>query len=475
MFRKFFLFVFLISSISLTAQKVELVYFTDAHQIFPLESADGERGGVARLKTVADKIRKTNSNTLVIHGGDLCGGVLFGGMYKGEPMIEAFNDIPVDICNFGQHEFDFGAKHTIQLLSKSKSKWFSSNLKDRDGEVFGSLPAYLLKKIGGLQIGFIGLTDAMNTSIHDDFVIQEDLFVAVSQILPKMGKLDFLVLITQTDLETNRKLLEQFPEIDLILTEEQYEYESNVFYKGSIPVVATAGNMSSVAKVSLEKNKKPLVEIIPLNQEIVAEKYLRDMELYYQKDMELQLSEKLGRLEVALSVKDGIIGESLAGNLIADAFREWHKSNVAIINGGGIRASIPIGNLSLKSVRSLLPFGNKVCLVLMKGTDLKQLLKENATNKNGQLLQVSGINYKYSRTNQEITVERNGKELDDEELLSIALNSYNLGKLKGDFEILIDESNSKAIEDFEALKAYCKKLKVIHPVLEERVILIESN
>ena len=243
--------IFFITSLTLNAQKVDLIYFTDAHQIFPVDDVDGGRGGVARLKTIVDEVKNVNENTLVIHGGDLCGGVLFGGMYKGEPMIEAFNDIPVDICNFGQHEFDFGSKHTIQLLSKSKSQWFSSNLKNRDGEVFGNLPAFLVKELGGLKIGFIGLTDAMNTSIKDDLVIQEDLFASVSDVISQLSNLDFIVLLSQTNLDTNRKLIEQFPEIDLILTEEQYEQESNVFYKGHVPVVSTAGNMSSVAKISL--------------------------------------------------------------------------------------------------------------------------------------------------------------------------------------------------------------------------------
>jgi len=472
MFRIVFLLISFTSSLALSAQKVDLIYFTDAHQIFPVDDVVGGRGGVSRLKTFVDEARMANANTLVIHGGDLCGGVLFGGMYKGVPMIEAFNDIPVDICNFGQHEFDFGAKHTIQLLSKSKSEWFSSNLKNRDGDVFGNLPALLVKKVGDLRIGFIGLTDAMNTSSKDDLVVQEDLFVAVSEVLPKMEQVDFLVFITQTSLDTNRKLLEQFPDIDLILTEEQFEHESNVFYKGSVPIVATAGNMSSVAKLSLEKNKKPLVEIIPLNNEIASEKYLRDMELYYHKDMELQLAEKIGKLEVPLSFREGIIGESLAGNLISDAYREWHDSNVGIINGGGIRANVPKGDLTLKSVRSLLPFGNKICKILINGQQLKQLLKEHAKGKNGQLFHVSGIKYKYSLADDKIVVERNGKELEDDELLSVSLNSYSLGKLNGEFEVLIDESHPKAIEDFEVLKRYCKKYKVLKPMLEGRILIL---
>ncbi len=473
MFRTISFLVFVIMSFTLNAQKIDLIYFTDAHQIFPLDDVDGGRGGVARLKTIVDETRKSNLNTLVIHGGDLCGGVLFGGMYKGEPMIEAFNDIPVDICNFGQHEFDFGAKHTIQLLSKSKSRWFSSNLKNRDGDVFANLPAYLLKEMGGLKIGFIGLTDAMNTSSKDDLVIQEDLFASVAEVITHMGNLDYIILLTQTDLDTNRKLMTQFPEVNLILTEEQYELESNVFYKGHVPVVSTAGNMSSVAKISLMGNKKLVVDVIPLDQKIASEKYLRDMEVYYQKDMDLQLSEKLCQLEVPLNFRVGIVGESLAGNLISDAFKEWHDSNVGMINGGGIRADIPSGDFTLKSARSLLPFGNQICQILMKGSELKKILLDRASDKKGGLLHVSGIRYEFK--NSEITVFRNGIELDDEELLTISLNNYLLERLQVDFVTLIAKYDLEALADYDVLKAYCKKRKSLTPVLENRITIFKSE
>ena len=473
MLRNISFLIFFITSLTLNAQKVDLIYFTDAHQIFPVDDVDGGRGGVARLKTIADETRMANGNTLVIHGGDLCGGVLFGGIYKGEPMIEAFNDVPVDICNFGQHEFDFGAKHTIQLLSKSKSQWFSSNLKNRDGEVFANLPAYLVKELGGLKIGFIGLTDAMNTSTKDDLVIQEDLFASISDVITQLGNPDFIVLLSQTNLDTNRKLIAQFPEVDLILTEEQYEQESNVFYKGHVPIVSTAGNMSSVAKITLGKNKKVLIDIIPLDQKIASEKYLRDMEVYYKKDMDLQLSEKLCQLEVPLNFRDGIIGESLAGNLISDAFKEWHDSNVGMINGRGIRADIPAGNFTLKSARSLLPFGNRICQILMKGSDLKNVLSDHASDKKGGLLHVSGITYAYKDSL--ITVLRNSVELDDEELLTVSLNNFLLEHLDADYEILIDKLNPKAIADYDVLKAYCIKHKLIKPVLEKRITLFRNE
>lgn len=468
---RFLFFIFLFLSVSLQAQKIDLLYFTDAHQIFPVDDVKGGRGGVARLKTLVDQVKETNPNTIVMHGGDLCGGVLFGGLYKGFPMIEAFNQIPVDLCNFGQHEFDYGAAHCIRLISKSNAQWFSSNLKNRDGESFANLPTYIIREINDLRIAFLGLTDAMNTSVKDNHVLQEDLIVALTKVMTNddLKKVDFLIVLSQTNLENNRQILNQFPEIDLILTEEQFEYESNIFYKGNIPIVSTAGNMSSIARVSLTKNENPRIDIIPLDDKLASEPALFELEQFYKKDLEQQLSRRLSTLEVPLSFRNGIEKESLAGNLITDAFREYHHSDVAIINGSGIRTDIPAGEFTVKSARSLLPFGNKICQIALTVSELKKILINAAEAKNGKLLHVSGISYIYSAKNRGITIKQQDLELKDDEWLTLSLNSYLLNKLEGDFEILIDES--QATTDYEVLFAYCEKRKTLHPTLENRVVI----
>lgn len=471
MYHRFLFIILLVLSFSSQAQKVDLLYFTDAHQIYPLDDVEGSRGGVARLKTIVDQAKESNPNTIVIHGGDLCGGVLFGGVYKGAPMVEAFNQIPVDLCNFGQHEFDYGAQHCISLISKSKSEWFSSNLQNRDGDSFANLPCYIIKEIDGIKIAFLGLTDAMNTSVKDEHVIQLDLIDALTTVMEStdLKSADFLVVVSQTNLDKNRQILTQFPEIDLILTEEQFEHESSIFYKGYTPIVSTAGNMSSLARISLEKNKKIKIEITPLDSTITPDSKLYELEQFYKNDIEQKLSRKLSILEIPLSFREGINKESLAGNLITDAFRELHQSDVAIINGSGIRTDIPAGEFTVKSARSLLPFGNKICQIALTGSDLKNILKKSAEDENGKLLHVSGICYQYAFKSKEIKVTKDNMELDDEEWITLSLNSYLLHKLEDDYEIVIEEAHSVA--DYEALSAYCEKRKTLHPKLENRIVI----
>jgi len=95
------------------------LYFNDAHEISPVQDHLGSRGGVARIKTIVDKVRMQNAQTIVVFQLDLSGGTLFGAVYKGFPLVEAFNLLPLDIANFGQHDFDFGPAETKKLISAS--------------------------------------------------------------------------------------------------------------------------------------------------------------------------------------------------------------------------------------------------------------------------------------------------------------------------------------------------------------------
>ena len=469
----FFVLVFTIN-ISI-AQKAELLYFTDAHRIFPVQDVAGGRGGVARLKTLADQVKAENKECLLIHGGDLCGGVLFGGLYKGEPMIDAFNRIPVDICNFGQHEFDFGIKLTQELIKESKSQWFTTNLKTNKGSVFADLPDFLIKDVATYKIAFIGLTDAMNSTIQTNDLIQENLSEALERVMQKIPKVDFHVLITQTKVEVNRRLIQRFPQINLILTEEQEEYNSAIFYEGNVPIVSPAGNMSSVAHVSLEKGSTPSIKIIALDSTIKSDVDLLQLENYYREDMNQKLSEIIGELEVDLSFREGIERESLAGNLISDAFRWWHKADVGIINGGGIRSDVEKGKMSLKEVRSLLPFGNKICKIRMKIGDLKVVLKKRVQDRSGKLLQVSGIKYTYDSKTKNIDIYQDGDKIENERVISISLNNYLLSKIQQNYELLIDVSDAKAEKDYEVLRSYIKKKRVLCPKIEGRIQILDKH
>ena len=457
-----------------------ILYFNDAHQIYPVKDKLGERGGVARLKTIVDKVKKENAETIVVFGGDLAGGTLFGGLYHGFPMIEAFNLIPIDIANFGQHDFDFGSDLTKTLIDSSNFKWFSSNLKEKNNNAFDNVPTYIIEQKAGIKIGFIGLTDNMNTTKQDGKVSQENLLKSAKISLSKLKNknTDIIIAVTQTALKTNDKLLNKFPEIQAILTEEQYENRTNIYYDHSRPVIAPCGNMGSVVRIDIHKIDDKIslsLKVYPLDSLVTEDIKLAELQKKYKNKLNAELSKPIAKLLCPLFIKNNLYKETKVGNLITDAFRDYYNSDIALINGGGIRANVHKGIFSLKDAHSLLPFGNKICVVKLTGEEIYNFIGSSLNDnerKRESFLQISGANYKYIN-NKLISIYIKGKPINFDKKYTVALSNYLIKGGEGfktipKNKILISQKD--ALKDVDILINYCKKLKTLNPKIESRII-----
>lgn len=491
--KKFLINFLFFSSLVVAQEKATLLYFNDSHVIYPVVDKHGERGGVARAKTIVDSIKKGNKNTVVLQGGDLGGGVLFGAVYHGFPMIEAFNKMPIDISNFGQHEFDFGVTEARNLMNKSKFQWISSNLKESSGKPFNGSSEYIVKNMGNFKIGFLGTTDGMETTIQTSEIYQEDIIKSVGENLEKLKgeRVDFIVLLTQSEPELNIEILEKYPDIDAILAEEKSEKYSYVTYVNEKPIVSPQGNMGSIVKIDVFKNKKGKIkqtlELIPVNSSVLPDKEMLKLEEFYKERLDRDLGVVIAKSNVKLDSGFGEnhharYEESNIGNLIADAYKEHFNTEIAFMNGGGIRANIEAGDFRLRDAISILPFSNKIGAFKYSGKTIVEALEHGVSSvdkKAGRFLQVSGLKYSYNPKgdvgNRVENVTIDGKPIELEKIYTVALPLYI--KNGGDgFQMLKDslgtiEIDSEKNIDSDIFIDYVKKAKVLEPKLEGRVVL----
>ncbi len=491
--KKLLLSFLLISSLVAAQEKATLLYFNDSHVIYPVVDKHGERGGVARAKTLVDSVKKENKNTIVLQGGDLGGGVLFGAVYHGFPMIEAFNKIPIDISNFGQHEFDFGVTEARNLVNKSKFQWISSNLKESSGKPFNNSKEYIVKNIGDFKVGFLGTTDGMETTIQTTEIYQEDIIKSIGENLEKLKKekVDFIVLLTQSEPEVNIEILEKYPEINTILAEEKSEKYNFVTYVGEKPIVSPQGNMGSIVKIDIFKNKdgkiKQSLEFLPVDNSIPSDKEMLKLEEFYKEKLDRDLGTVIAKNNVKLDSGFGEnhharYEESNVGNLIADAYKNHFNTEIAFMNGGGIRANIESGDFRLRDAISILPFSNKVGAFKYSGKTIVKALEHGVSSvdkKAGRFLQVSGMEYSYNPKNEvgsrvsNVTI--NGKPIQLETIYTVALPLYI--KNGGDgFQMLkntmgVVEIDSEKNIDSDIFIDYVKKIKVLNPKLEGRIVV----
>ena len=491
--KKLLLSFLLISSLVAAQEKATLLYFNDSHVIYPVVDKHGERGGVARAKTIVDSIKKENKNTVVLQGGDLGGGVLFGAVYHGFPMIEAFNKMPIDISNFGQHEFDFGVTEARNLVNKSKFQWISTNLKESSGKPFNNSKEYIIKKIGDFKVGFLGTTDGMETTIQTTEIYQEDIIKSIGENLGKLKKekVDFIVLLTQSEPELNIEILEKYPEINAVLAEEKSEKYNFVTYVGEKPIVSPQGNMGSIVKIDIFKNKdgkiKQSLEFLPVDSSVPSDKEMLKLEEFYKEKLDRDLGTVIAKNNVKLDSGFGEnhharYEESNIGNLIADAYKNHFNTEIAFMNGGGIRANIESGDFRLRDAISILPFSNKVGAFKYSGKTLVEALEHGVSSvdkKAGRFLQVAGMEYSYNPKNEvgsrvsNVTV--NNKPIELETIYTVALPLYI--KNGGDgFQMLKNtvgtvEIDSEKNIDSDIFIDYVKKIKVLNPKLEGRIVV----
>jgi 2',3'-cyclic-nucleotide 2'-phosphodiesterase (5'-nucleotidase family) len=485
---------FMINELNLEAKdnsrKATMLYFNDAHEVSPVVNDFGDRGGVARLKTAIDKVREENKHTVVAFGGDLGGGTLFGGVYQGFPIVEAFNRINIDIANFGQHDFDFGTQVTKELMKESEFPWISSNLADPEGKPFGDVATYQIFNKRGIKIGVIGLTDDMDTTTVDDQVEQQDMIQSAQTAVAKLKqakKVDVIIALTQESLEKDKQLLSAVPEIDAVFTEEKAENQSFIYEFDNRYIFAPEGNIGSIIRLDIHKKGKDIKlnpEVIKVNHTVPEDPELKAFADYYEDKLEEDLGQSIAQLETPLINQESRYQETNIGNFVADSYRSYFKADIGLMNGGGIRASVPAGEFTLRDAYSILPFRNKVIMATVTGDTIRAALEHgvsNVENLSGGFLQVSGIKYSYHRNKPEGSrVERilvNNEPLDLQENYTVAMPNYIFNGGDGftmfsQSELVVDETNART--DAEVLIEYAKDLEVIHKTIEGRITVLEN-
>ena len=464
------------------AAGVSILYFNDAHEIAPVDK--GVRGGTARLATLVRQVRAQQSNTLVVFGGDLAGGTVFG-EFKGEPIVEAMNLIGVNLANLGQHEFDFGPNQTRKLISASKFPWMTSNLTDKAGQPFDHLKTNWVKELGGLKVGFFGLTTAMDTTNGGPDVVQGDVLEAAKREVAALQaqKVDFIIAVTQEPLADDLNLIARVPGIDAVLGEEESETVTITNTVGRTVIAKPAGNITSMVRLDLNKGQPVNVTVLPVDDKVAEDPALAALSKKYMDELDSRLGATIVTTTVPLDAgaTNSRIGETALGDLIADAFRESLKADAAIMSGGGIRSDkvYPAGPLTLKNLMEILPFGNTVVLLEIDGKTLQAALENGVSQvdkQSGRFPQVSGISYRFdpkaavgSRVSE---VKVGGQLLDPGKTYKLAVSSFAAGGGDGytmfqGAKVLVTAANGQ--RDVVALTDYLRAHPTVAPKVEGRI------
>lgn len=379
-----------------------------------------------KLATAVKAERKKNPSAVLINAGDLFSGTLYFTKFEGQPDVKLMNYIGYDVMTLGNHEFDLGSskeghKALANFIQAAKFSLVSSNVDASNDQLLTGLfsdnissePAEgkvyqgILKEINGEKVGFFGLTTAetVNVSSPVDVKFKEYLDSAKKAVtaFEKMG-INKIVAVTHLGYEENPNvdndlLLAKYVDgIDIIVGGHSHTTlkEATIINKAEPTVIVQSGAfLKELGKLAVKFDAFGVVkeangQLISLEKQSEDQGALKILKPY-KEEITAMNNEKIGmKLAKALETprdkgdetKPSVRkNQTILGNIIADGMltkakevaKPYNKNIVmAFVNGGGIRAPINAGQVTLGEVRTVLPFGNTLVLMDVTGAELKE-------------------------------------------------------------------------------------------------------
>jgi 5'-nucleotidase len=367
-----------------------ILQINDVYSTVPVDGT----GGLARVATLKQRLAGDGAATLMLLAGDFLSSSVASTIFKGEQMVAALNAAGLDIATLGNHEFDFGADILLQRMAEARWQWVVANVIDRTtGKPVGGAAPYLVRTFGPLKVAIIGLTSTEG-SFGDRLARIEisDPIRAAARYLPmiRREKVDVIVALTHLTFGEDRELAERFPEIDLIVGgHEHFPITSTV----NRTLISKAGSEAKfVARIDIAKRPGRAVEryheLIPITSALPDDPKTAEIVKAYESKLDAGLDVVVGTTQVPLEGTSPRLrtSETNLGNLVADAVRAAARSEIALVNGGGIRGDRvhQPGPLARRILIEIHPFGNVVTTLSVSRLPITA----------GQFPQVSGMTFR---------------------------------------------------------------------------------
>lgn len=400
-----------------------IIYTSDVHNGY--ERTD-ERMGYAALAHYAKSLEAQGKNVLIMDGGDAIQGEAVGTLSKGKYLVELMNKVGYDLAIPGNHEFDFGLDTFVDLAKNVAAyDYVSCNFMDKDGNTV--FDAYKTVKVGEKTVAFVGITTpevftkSTPTFFQDEngnYIYNfcegnngQDLYNAVQKAIDdaKAAGADYVVAVGHLGIDgesspwTSKEVIANTTGLVAFLDGHSHSliHGQAVADKAGKPVtlVAASTKLEKFAEITINCNiGSASVQMIKEYAEDDADTLAAVQTI--SAGLEDLLSEVVATSEVELITHDADGNrlvrkqETNLGDLCADAYRALLGSDVAFVNGGGVRAPIGIGDVTYGDIIAVHPFNNMACMVKVKGQvilDALELAYSALPGESGGFLHVSGL------------------------------------------------------------------------------------
>lgn len=413
---------------------VTILYTNDVHTYIDKQSPKLTYAAIADLK---QSYQNAGKDVLLVDAGDHVQGTAYGSMDEGASIIKLMNAAGYDAATPGNHEFDYGMARAKDIMKEADFPYLSCNWVDlRTG--LRVLPSVKVFVRGGRRIAFVGVTTpetftkstpayfmdkAQRKYIYD---IQggddgKKLYDAVQKAIDKAKLLaDVVIGLGHLGVDpssspwTSEEVIAHTSGFDAFIDGHSHTVMENKQVKDAsgkdVTLTQTGSYFANVGEMTIAADGTITTKLIPTHEGMDAG--IAAMQTGWVNTVDDMLGEKIAVGDSNFYVSDPATGkrrirsaETNLGDFVADGiytyFNEVEKlhCDVAIMNGGGIRADVPAGDWTFKTCKQVSPFGNVACLMSVTGKQIQDALEFAARfageggKENGGFLQVAGATY----------------------------------------------------------------------------------
>lgn len=381
-------------------------------------------GGVARIKTMIDTKRAAlaGQNFLVLDAGDPFQGSLFYTTYKGAAEAEFMEAIGYDVMAVGNHEFDDGPAGLEAFIDAVSFPVISGNLDlSSSAELNGKVGNHVVLEVGGQKIGIISAlaTDTVDTSSPGaDVVFQDEIDSLKADVAALEAEgVNKIIALTHVGLPKDLDIAANVPGLDLVVGGHSHTLLSNTNDRaagpyptmvGDVPVVQAYAYSKYVGEITLTFDDagnvtaaagEPILLDASVTPDAAIAARVAEMGAPIEEMKTRVVADSSGIIDGAREACRAV--ECPMGNLVADAMLDRVADqgiSIAIQNGGGLRASIDAGQVTMGEVLTVLPFQNTLSTFYVSGQTVIDALENGVSqveDGKGRFPQVAGLKFTF--------------------------------------------------------------------------------
>lgn len=348
--------------------------------------------------SLVDSIRSEHKHVLLFSAGDMFTGNPVVDQYpeKGYPIIELMNIARFDATATGNHEFDYGQETLLKRMKQAEFPFLSANIHTTADSPMKFRPYHIITLANGIKVGLISFIQLNEAGLPDSHpsrlggITFTDALATAPAYAFLRDSCEVFVALTHLGFETDVKLTEVFPFPDIILGGHTHTLVTNPRTFNNVPVMQAGSGLrhATIAVLKVANGKVTHLETRNLDIRTHSGFNAEALALVEKYNDNPELNQVIGT-----AVAD-IAGSDELGSLITDAMASVAPLEIAFQNKGGIRTdNLPKGDITIKDVFRLDPFGNELIHFMLSLDDVKSLII-NAYNREKSIdLYPSGITY----------------------------------------------------------------------------------